>query len=409
MSGPRIERIDPTDRRVADELVPLQRAAYAVEAELIGFDGIPPLHETVDELVGAGLQWWAIRHDSAIVAAIATTVTGRVCDIDRLVVHPASHRHGFGRALVQHVLHHEVVTVSTGSHNVPARALYEQLHFRVIGTREVSPGVTVTAYEHWHHRFATSFDDDVANYEAARPPYPDALWALLRDRVGVGAGTSVLEIGAGPGSATMHLLDLGARVTAVEPGANMVARLRERTAGRDCTVVPGRFEDVELSGGFDVVCSATAFHWTDAAVSVPKVADQLVPGGRVALWWNLHGRADGVDDVLHRAIQPIADRFGLAQRKGVQPYALDTEARWHDLGRDARLEPVEHTVFDWPHTHTPESARALFASFSDWSTLPEPARTEALDGVAAAVAGRPGATVTLRYATAVYVARRVSR
>jgi hypothetical protein len=33
--------LDATDRAVAAELVALQRASYAVEAELIGFDGSP--------------------------------------------------------------------------------------------------------------------------------------------------------------------------------------------------------------------------------------------------------------------------------------------------------------------------------------------------------------------------------
>lgn len=52
---------DASDRAVAAELVALQRASYAVEAELIGFDQIPGLRESVEELVAAGLLWLGVR------------------------------------------------------------------------------------------------------------------------------------------------------------------------------------------------------------------------------------------------------------------------------------------------------------------------------------------------------------
>ena len=41
----------------ADKLLALQHAAYAIEAELIGDDRIPPLHEDEAGLIAAGLSW----------------------------------------------------------------------------------------------------------------------------------------------------------------------------------------------------------------------------------------------------------------------------------------------------------------------------------------------------------------
>jgi hypothetical protein len=46
--------LDATDRAIAAALVGLQRSSYAVEAEPISFDGIPPLRESVEELLVAG-------------------------------------------------------------------------------------------------------------------------------------------------------------------------------------------------------------------------------------------------------------------------------------------------------------------------------------------------------------------
>src|SRR5689334_4976575 len=51
-----------------------------------------------------------------------------------------------------------------------------------------------------------AFGLDPANYHAARPPYPGIVWTTLRERAGLREGIDILEIGAGTGLATEHLL-----------------------------------------------------------------------------------------------------------------------------------------------------------------------------------------------------------
>jgi hypothetical protein len=43
---------------LARDLLTIQRRAYTVEAELLGDDRIPALHETLPDLVAANLRWW---------------------------------------------------------------------------------------------------------------------------------------------------------------------------------------------------------------------------------------------------------------------------------------------------------------------------------------------------------------
>jgi ribosomal protein S18 acetylase RimI-like enzyme len=154
-----IERLDLTDERVAARVLAIQRAAYAIEAELVGFDGIPPLHESLDELRAQRLEWLGVVDDGEIAGAIAITGEGRACDIDRLVVDPAFHRRGIGRRLVQAVVHHAVVTVSTGADNAPAIALYESLGFRRTGRTEVAPGFWTVQFERRNTDLATAAGD----------------------------------------------------------------------------------------------------------------------------------------------------------------------------------------------------------------------------------------------------------
>lgn len=163
-----------TDGTVAEQVLRVQRAAYAVEAALIGDDRIPALRETLADLRAAPLHWLgafgagrepagppdaapARIHEPGrprepagrLVGAVAWTEDATMLDIDRLVVDPAAHRRGVGRALVDAVLARggdRRVLVATGRANRPARALYESSGFIALGDEEPVPGLWITRY-----------------------------------------------------------------------------------------------------------------------------------------------------------------------------------------------------------------------------------------------------------------------
>lgn len=141
--------IDLDDGAVAERVVEIQRTAYQVEADLIGFDAIPPLHETVCDVQKQSLDWCGSFEDQTLVGVIGWTVVNGVCDIDRLAVDPRFARRGHGRLLVNHLINHRAITVSTGTENLPACELYESLGFTRVGEREIADGVTVTAFERY--------------------------------------------------------------------------------------------------------------------------------------------------------------------------------------------------------------------------------------------------------------------
>lgn len=134
-------------RSHAPRLLELQHAAYAVEAELIGDDRIPPLHETQADLVSADLHWIASFDGERIVGAVGCSIEDDVVDIDRLMIDPAYHRRGIGAALVTQALALAArAVVSTGRDNAPARGLYESLGFVHRADVEPVPGLWVSEY-----------------------------------------------------------------------------------------------------------------------------------------------------------------------------------------------------------------------------------------------------------------------
>jgi ribosomal protein S18 acetylase RimI-like enzyme len=144
-----ITPLDLTDRTLAERLLAIQHAAYAVEAELIGFDGIPPLQEDLAGLMASTERWLGRYDGDTLVGAVAYEASADTVEITRLIVDPAHARRGHGRALLDHLdrIHPAPVSlVSTGSANTPAIKLYTSRGYTAIGDVEVAPGIYITEF-----------------------------------------------------------------------------------------------------------------------------------------------------------------------------------------------------------------------------------------------------------------------
>lgn len=253
------------------------------------------------------------------------------------------------------------------------------------------------------------FDVAARDYLVGRPGYPQRVFELLEQRYGLQAGSSVLEVGPGAGQATLPLLAAGARVTAVEPGADLAATLRARTEGHELHVIVSRFENVDLPlASFDLVVSATAFHWVDPQIGVAKCASMLRPGGWLALWWTIWGDPDR-EDMLHERLVPLLAAKAphlLEEGRAGGHYAAARKERAAEFERAGAFGPVDHHVIDWTGQHDAAQARALFASFSPWLALSSDLRKELLDELENLVLHEFGNHIDRPYQTVLYAARR---
>lgn len=143
--------LDITDPRIAAEVLAVQRASYAVEAELIGSTAIPPLHETLEELRTRPESFLGIRDDEGLAAFVAwERLADGTLDICRLAVAPWAFRRGHASALLDALDEREPAehaVVSTGTANTPALILYKRRGFVELDTIEVAPGLKITNLE----------------------------------------------------------------------------------------------------------------------------------------------------------------------------------------------------------------------------------------------------------------------
>jgi SAM-dependent methyltransferase len=129
--------------------------------------------------------------------------------------------------------------------------------------------------------------DDVANlYDRSRPSYPDALVDDVLTFAHVAQGAKVLEIGCGTGQATTSFASRGLRLVCLEPGPSLARMARERLRSFErVEVICRTFEAWPAAPSeFDLVFSATAFHWVRRRVRFVKAAHALRPGGTLAVF-----------------------------------------------------------------------------------------------------------------------------
>ncbi|MGH3864275.1 GNAT family N-acetyltransferase [Actinokineospora sp.] len=141
------EELDLTDDATAAAVHAVGLRSYRVEADLIGFDGIPPLHESLADMRAQRLRWLGCRADGVPVAFIAWA-QDEVVDIDRLCVDPAWFRRGLATTLLRALLDRTTgdVVVSTGAENTPAVSLYERAGFVRTGAVEPAPGLKIATF-----------------------------------------------------------------------------------------------------------------------------------------------------------------------------------------------------------------------------------------------------------------------
>ena len=237
-------------------------------------------------------------------------------------------------------------------------------------------------------------------YAKARPDYPAALDGWLREKLKLGPGKSVLDLGAGTGKFIPLLLATGAAETAVEP----VDAMRERFAHAfaDVTALAGTAEAIPaLDNTFDAVVCAQAFHWFASPKALAEIHRVLRPGGVLGLVWNTHD----MDVPWVKRLHGLLDAY-----EGDTPRFRS--GAWRKNFPAPGFGPLEESRFAHVQTDAAETViveRMLSISFI--AALPEGEREAFAARIRKTIAEEPAlagkASVDYPYLTYAYAARRL--
>jgi SAM-dependent methyltransferase len=273
------------------------------------------------------------------------------------------------------------------------------------------------------------FDRIAGLYDQARPGYPPEAVADLVQLCGIDSSSRILEIGCGTGQLTRDLAGSGARVVCVEAGSSLAESARANLSRwPNVEVVTTRFEDFDSpTSSFDIVVSATAFHWIDPEVSYAKAATLLDQSGWLALLTNAHSRGGTHTDEriaepirhLHRRLAPEVGEWDFPTAEDIRRGAHageDIASVWARVERklsdppavDQLFGPPTVKTYPWVVTDDSSAYLAMLASQSSYALLDPVRRDELLTGIGALIDEKLEGTVSKEYVTILAVAARAS-
>jgi SAM-dependent methyltransferase len=253
-----------------------------------------------------------------------------------------------------------------------------------------------------------TFDREAGLYASARPGYPQALFDDIITLSRIPPQGNILEIGCGTGQATLPLARRGYALDCIELGANLAAVARANLDSYpQVTITTSAFEDVPLTErSYDLVISATAFHWIDPGIGYPKIARALKPGGALALFWNKHvqtggntGFAQSVQGVYARLAPELARNFpGLPHPDAI---TLPVEG---EMAQSGLFGPVTVRRYGWEQAYTSQAYIDLLNTYSDHLALDPQVRRRLLEGIQEHIEVHFGGLVVKEYLSLLYLA-----
>ena len=132
----------------AREILALQRLAFQREAQRYRDATLPPLRQTLEELVAEFETHVILKAivQGAIVGSVRAYSDAGACSIGRLMVHPRLQRQGLGAALMRHIEAHfpdaAQFQLCTGVRSAANIRLYHRLGYVIVATEPVNDRVS---------------------------------------------------------------------------------------------------------------------------------------------------------------------------------------------------------------------------------------------------------------------------
>jgi SAM-dependent methyltransferase len=252
-----------------------------------------------------------------------------------------------------------------------------------------------------------TFNQAARDYDAIRPSYPAE---LIDDIIALSAlpvNGRILEVGCGTGQATLPFARRGYAMHCLDIGIDMVTIAREH-----CRPYPNvdfeivAFEDWEApQEKFDLVMSATAWHWVPPEIGYRKAVQALKHSGSLAIFSNMHpppltGFFQEVNEVYH-SIAPE-----LAHPNTAPSIEESIEATAQQIEQTGLFESVAVKRYPWSADYTRDEYLRLLNTYSNHLSLEHKRRAQLHTAIGVLIDREFAGIVERPYLAVLYLARK---
>lgn len=241
-----------------------------------------------------------------------------------------------------------------------------------------------------------TFDTVASTYEKLRPGYVAELYRTLFDYIPIDANSNVLEVGTGSGQATTPILNTGCKLTAVEYGEKFSELLKNKFKEYPkFSVITDKFEDISLEeNAFDLVFSASAFHWIPEKIGYEKVFSILKKGGVFARFAN-HPYRDKGNPALAKEIDELYDeyyyKFHNKKREALTEYSEEQAKSQAMIASKYGFTDIRYAMFYRERIFSAREYIQLLGTYSDHIVIEETIRTNFFSKIEEAINNHGGA------------------
>ena len=241
-----------------------------------------------------------------------------------------------------------------------------------------------------------TFDTVASTYEKMRPGYVEELYRTIFDYIPIGENSNVVEVGSGGGQATAPILKTGCKLTAVEYGEQFSELLKDKFKEySNFSVITGKFEDAELKeNAYDLVLSASAFHWVPEKIGYEKVYAILKNGGVFARFAN-HPYRDKGNPALSKEIDDIYDayyyKFHNKKREELTEYTEEQAKDRAQIAGKYGFTDIRYALFYRERIFTAKEYVQLLGTYSDHIAIEETIRRKFFSKIEEAINNHGGA------------------
>ncbi len=245
-------------------------------------------------------------------------------------------------------------------------------------------------------------------YHSTRPRYPAELVTGAVKAAQLSQSSRLLELGCGPGTATVSFAELGCQMVCLEPNPDF-----HGMATANCSSYPSvdvinkSFEEWDGEPeSFDAVLAASSMHWIPAEIGYAKASSALKKDGHLILLWNKELQpSPSMQDALSDVYGREAPSLGRYEDRETQQGILDGLGQMVlDSGRFCNL--VTATV-ETSLTYTVDQYLSLLSTYSSYLQLDHRTRKALFAGLSQCIFRNGGGQIGLSYLSAYHIAQKM--
>lgn len=235
-------------------------------------------------------------------------------------------------------------------------------------------------------------------YDRVRPKYTQAFLERVIQLAVISPPDRILEIGCGPGTATISLARMGFSVVALEPSLATCNLARQNLAQfPNVQIINSNFEQWQPGEQkFEAIVAATSWHWVAPASKYHKAASLLKDNGSLILFWNTGMQPtremfEHLTDLFIRYLPTFANykdsETELEELSIFADEAIDS-GLFSNLRTESQVNEVDYPIDDYLQ---------LLTTYSPCIALAPDRRSELLDNLRARLAQIFGNQMPLSY------------